>query len=249
MYLPYSISFCLANTKNAISLAILHLESRNSAVGTAASYRLDGWGSGVRVPVGVGFLSSPRLPGRFWGPPSLLSNRYRAFYPRRWSGRGVKLTTHELVPRSRILGSIHPLPTTSSWRNDTWAQGQLYLCLYPLISQDSTSVATLSPTGSNFHCYPFIRCVLHCYILSLKLQLSFLNVISHIDLAFHTSWGNFCEPKTTSSKQLCYLCFHSQDRIYTCGGPGETKMRRPPSVTTNLGYDISSSVFLTSYNN
>jgi hypothetical protein len=31
----------------------------------------------------------------------------------------VKLTTHlQLVPRSRKCGSIHPLPYTSSWRND-----------------------------------------------------------------------------------------------------------------------------------
>jgi hypothetical protein len=52
------------------------------------------------------------------GSPRLLSNEYRGFFPRGYSGRGVKLTTHlQLVPRPRICGSIHSLPYTSSWRN------------------------------------------------------------------------------------------------------------------------------------
>jgi hypothetical protein len=29
----------------------------------------------------------------------------------------VKLIAHQLEPRSRILGSIHPLPHTSSWHS------------------------------------------------------------------------------------------------------------------------------------
>jgi hypothetical protein len=32
------------------------------------------WNSGVQVPVGARFFSSPRHPDQFWGPPSLLSN-------------------------------------------------------------------------------------------------------------------------------------------------------------------------------
>jgi hypothetical protein len=36
---------------------------------------LDGRGVGVRVPVGSKFLSSPRCPGRFWSPNSLLSKQ------------------------------------------------------------------------------------------------------------------------------------------------------------------------------
>jgi hypothetical protein len=45
------------------------------------------------------------------GPPNLLSNGYRGLFPRGWSGRGVKLTTHfQLVPRSRKFWSLHPLP-------------------------------------------------------------------------------------------------------------------------------------------
>jgi hypothetical protein len=37
------------------------------------------------------FVSWPSLPVLLWSPPSLLSNRYRVLFPRRWSGRGVKL--------------------------------------------------------------------------------------------------------------------------------------------------------------
>jgi hypothetical protein len=41
----------------------------------------------------------------------------RGLFPRGYSGRGVNLTIHlQLMPRSRIRGSIHPLPHTFSWR-------------------------------------------------------------------------------------------------------------------------------------
>jgi hypothetical protein len=37
-------------------------------------------------------------------------------FPRGWSGRDVKLTPHlQLVPKSRIRGSVPPVPHTSSW--------------------------------------------------------------------------------------------------------------------------------------
>jgi hypothetical protein len=57
------------------------------------------WGKGA----GWEFSSTPH-PERFFGAPSLLSNRYRRFFPWGWSCRGMKLTIH-----------LHS-PYTSSWR-------------------------------------------------------------------------------------------------------------------------------------
>jgi hypothetical protein len=51
--------------------------SRDSSVGIATGYGLDGRGVGVRVPVGSRNVSSPHRPDRFWGPPNLPSNGYR----------------------------------------------------------------------------------------------------------------------------------------------------------------------------
>jgi hypothetical protein len=69
----------------------------------------------VRTPVGETFFSSPSRPERLWGPSSLLSKEHQGIFPR--SRRGVRMTTQEQLSRSRIRGSIHPLPHTSSWRN------------------------------------------------------------------------------------------------------------------------------------
>jgi hypothetical protein len=51
--------------------------STYSAVGIATHYGLDDREVGVRVPVGSRIFTSPCCPDRLWGPPNLLSNRYR----------------------------------------------------------------------------------------------------------------------------------------------------------------------------
>jgi hypothetical protein len=77
--------------------------SRDNSVGIAMGYRMDGRGS---IPdTGKTLFSSPQRPDRLWGPPSLLSNGYRRFFPVGQSGRGVNLTAHlHLVPRSKLVG-------------------------------------------------------------------------------------------------------------------------------------------------
>jgi hypothetical protein len=56
--------------------------SRDSSVGTATGYGLDGREVGVRVPVRSRMFSSLRRPDRFWGPPSHLSNGYTGLFHR-----------------------------------------------------------------------------------------------------------------------------------------------------------------------
>jgi hypothetical protein len=84
--------------------------SWGGAVGIASDYELDGRGVGVWVPIWSRIFSSPRRPDMFWSPPCILVNGYWGY-----GDRGVKLTTHQLAPRLRMCGSIHPLPHTSSW--------------------------------------------------------------------------------------------------------------------------------------
>jgi hypothetical protein len=89
---------------------VLFHMSRDSSVGVATGYWLDGREAGVRIPVGSRLFSSPRRPHRLWSPHSLLSNAYRG-----QTGRGVTLSTHlQLVPTSIKRTSIHQLPHAPS---------------------------------------------------------------------------------------------------------------------------------------
>jgi hypothetical protein len=63
----------------------IYLVGRHSSVGIVTRYGLDGPGS---IPGGGEiFRSRPNLP---WGPPILVYNGYRVFFPGvKWPGRGV----------------------------------------------------------------------------------------------------------------------------------------------------------------
>jgi hypothetical protein len=78
------------------------MRSRNSSVGIATDYGLDGRGS---IPGrGKRFLPIPQRPDQLWGPPSLFSNGYRRLLTWGQSDHGVKFTIHiSLVPKSRMV--------------------------------------------------------------------------------------------------------------------------------------------------
>jgi hypothetical protein len=75
-------------------------QTRDSSVGIETGYGLD---PGSILGRGKRFVPSPHRPDRLWGPTKLLSDGYRGFFPTGQSGRGVKLTTPHLLPRSRMM--------------------------------------------------------------------------------------------------------------------------------------------------
>ena len=100
---------------------------RNTAVGTVHRHR-NGHAINISSVLGTDrrFLSPPTRPDKFWGPHNLSYRVIVVFFPREWSGRDVKLTTHlHLGPRLRMSGSVPPLPHIPL----SSAQGQLYLYL------------------------------------------------------------------------------------------------------------------------
>jgi hypothetical protein len=57
-----------------------HEEKRDSLVGIATGYGLEGTRAGVRVDIVSRISSSPLRPDRIWGPTSLLFNGYKGIY-------------------------------------------------------------------------------------------------------------------------------------------------------------------------
>jgi hypothetical protein len=95
--------FLISLMRNACPTHIILLDLIIIALG----YRLDDRDSRVRFPAWAGKFSLHH-------PVQNGSGTHPASYPmgtRGSSGRGVKLTTHlHLVPRSRVSGTILPLP-------------------------------------------------------------------------------------------------------------------------------------------
>jgi hypothetical protein len=93
-----------ARKKLIISNLTAILGSRDSVVGIATGYGLEG--PGIESRWGEIFRT---YPDRLRAPPNLLYNGYRVF-PGGKGGRGVMLTTHTLlVPRLRKSWAIPPL--------------------------------------------------------------------------------------------------------------------------------------------
>jgi hypothetical protein len=120
---------------NAIAVGWSKDSPRDSSVGIATGYGLDGLGS---VPGMARFFSSPWL----WGPLSLLSNVCSGRFPRGLSGRGVKLTTHlHQLPRSRMVELYFHPPIRAGRRGFSSRHGKIVLF----------SMA-LGPTQPPIHC-------------------------------------------------------------------------------------------------
>jgi hypothetical protein len=109
--------------------------SQESAVVTVwQTYELEEWCS--ISGRGRNFFSSSPLPDWFWDPPSLLFSEYRELFPRRQSGRGVKVTTN-LHLASRLSYTSTPPYVFMAWylvkHRDNFTFTTFSLRLHPLL--------------------------------------------------------------------------------------------------------------------
>jgi hypothetical protein len=85
---------------------------RDSSVGLAT-----GWMAGVRIPSNTRLFSSPQRLDHLWGPPSLISMRYRRLSP---EVKRPELETDHLPQYNDEIkngGALPPLAHTSTWLN------------------------------------------------------------------------------------------------------------------------------------
>jgi hypothetical protein len=96
----------------AVKALLNFVLSLDSSVHIVTGYGLDDPGF---IPENATFFSSPQLPDRLWGPPSLLSERYFSLGVMR-QGREAD---HSPPSTSEVNsdGAIPPLPNMSSWHS------------------------------------------------------------------------------------------------------------------------------------
>jgi hypothetical protein len=141
----------------------------------ATGYGLDWRGVRVQVPIRAIFCSSPRRPNRIWVHPASYPMVTGCSLPGGGGGligRGQKLTTHlQRVPRSRIIGSIHPLLHTSSWLSASVVKYRDNL-LSARLSQFCVITGVFL-----FHNYSFILRMFHCRVNSISYKSKRTNYI------------------------------------------------------------------------
>jgi hypothetical protein len=108
--------------------------------------------AGLLLPIGAGILSSLQRPDWLCGPPSLLSNDYRAF--------NVKVTSHfHQAPRLRMCGDSLPLPLHAAL---AWYACVDSGCLHDPCSANriTAAIIVLEHVHPPVHgCFPWVKTV------------------------------------------------------------------------------------------